>query len=120
MARRLSTRDIAILKKLAPELDDQLYPASAHDFFSILSPLANHFATDDLDYIDRLKRLSPDELAYLIGLILTRSESVGCIPPGALVLFVEHVADVISLETAEKIITVYQAGEPCRDEGDPE
>ena len=120
MARNLSPRDIEILKKLAPELDDPLCPASGHDFFSILPPVANHFAADEVDFIDRVKRLSPDELAYLAGLILTGSESVGCLPPDALVLLVEHVADVLSLGTAEKIITIYQAGEPCEGEEGPE
>lgn len=120
MARTLSARDIAILKKLAPELDDPLCPVSGHDFFSILPPVANHFAADEQDFIDRVKRLSPDELAYLVGLILTGSESVGCVPPDALILFVEHIADVLSLETAENIITIYQTGEPCGEEGAPE
>jgi hypothetical protein len=116
MARTLSPRDLEILKKLAPELDDPLCPASGHEFFSILPPVANHFATDDLDFIERVKRLTPDELAYLVGLILNGSESVGCIPPESLILFVEHIADVISLEAAEKIVTIYQFGASCEDE----
>lgn len=119
MARILSPRDIGILKKLAPELDDPLCPVSGHDFFSILPPVANHLAADDQDFIDRVKRLSPDELTCLARLILDGSESVRCLPPDALILFVEQVAEIISLETAEEIIAVYQAGAPCEGEGRP-
>lgn len=75
--------------------------------------MANHFAAGEQDFIDRVKQLSPDELSSLTSLILTGHESVGCIPPDALILFVEYIADTLSLETAKKIIAIYQTGEPC-------
>jgi len=116
MARPLSQRDLEILKKLAPEADDPLCPGSGHDFFSILPPVSNHFATSDTDFLDRLERLSDEDLAYLTGLILDGSESVGCMHPEHVVLLADQVARKISMETAESIIALYTSRDPCEKE----
>ena len=81
MARTLSSRDMEILNKLAPELCDPLCPGSGHEFFSILPPVSNHFAADEKDFARRLRNLSREDLEYLVGLILDGSESIGCISP---------------------------------------
>jgi len=118
MARPLSPRDLEILKKLAPEADDPLCPGSGHDFFSILPPVSNHFATSDTDFLDRLERLSDEDLAYLTGLILDGSESVGCMHPEHVVLLADQVARKISMENAESIIALYTSGDPCEQDED--
>ena len=113
MARTLSFRDRAILEKLAPELCDPLCPGSGHQFASIPPPVSNHASRDDTDFLRRIDRLSPDELAYLAGLIIEGSESISCMRAEHVVLFAEQVAEHISLECAEKIIAIYASDEAC-------
>jgi hypothetical protein len=113
MARTLSSRDMDILKKLAPELCDPLCPGSGHEFFSILPPVSNHFAGDEKDFARRLRNLSHEDLEYLVGLILDGSESIGCISPEHIVVLAEYIADTLSYEDAERIIDLYKNGGPC-------
>jgi hypothetical protein len=113
MARSLSRRDLEILKKLAPEVNDPLCPGSGHDFFSILPPVSNHFATSDADFLARIERLSEEDLGYLVELILDGAESVGCMHPEHVVLFADQVARRLSLDTADSIISLYVTGDPC-------
>ena len=116
MARTLSTRDLEILRKLAPEVNDPLCPGSGHDFFSILPPVSNHFAVSDADFLARLERLSDEDLEYLTGLILEGAESVGCMHPEHVVLLADQVARKISMETADSIVALYTSGGPCEEE----
>jgi hypothetical protein len=118
MARMLSQRDLEILKKLAPEVNDPLCPGSGHDFFSILPPVSNHFATSDADFLDRLERLSGEDLAYLAELILGGAESVGCMHPEHVVLLADQVARRLSMQTADSIIALYVSGNSCMEEPD--
>jgi len=113
MARTLSSRDMEILMKLAPELCDPLCPGSGHEFFSILPPVSNHVAADEKDFARRLRHLSREDLEYLVGLILDGSESIGCVTPEHIVKFAEYVADTLSFGDAEQIIDIYKNGVPC-------
>jgi hypothetical protein len=113
MARTLSERDQEILKKLAPELCDPLCPGSGHEFFSILPPVSNHFSVSDEDFLARIRRLSPGDLEYLVGLVLDGSESVSCVRPEHIVLFAEEVAETLSPELGERIIRVYASEGSC-------
>jgi hypothetical protein len=113
MPRNLNQKDRQILAKLAPELTKELCPGSGHEFFSILPPVSNHGATDNRDFMERIKRLSAEELDYLSFLILDGSESIGCVRPEHIVLFAEQVAEILSLDTAVKIIEIYQSEEGC-------
>lgn len=108
MARELDEKDLEILKKLAPELADPLCPGSGHEFYSVLPPVSNHFSRDDADFLDRILRLSPGELRYLVDRILDGGESIGCVLPEHIVLFAEQVAENISSETAQKVIDQYK------------
>ena len=49
--RKLNEKDLEILRKLAPEASIPTH------YRSILQPVSMHFATDDEDLQDRLKRL---------------------------------------------------------------
>jgi hypothetical protein len=80
MPRELLERDIAILKKLAPECGDLTCSGSGHHFHSILPPVSNHFAVDDRDFAERIGRLTDEELRYITDLILSGEESLGCLP----------------------------------------
>lgn len=113
MARTLTSRDLEILRILAPEAVDPLCPGSGHDFFSILPPVSNHFATSDADFLVRIERLSDEDLKYLAGLILDETESIGCMRPEHVVLVADEIARRISMETADSIIALYTAGAPC-------
>jgi len=118
MARTLSTRDLEILKKLAPETNEPLCPGSGHDFFSILPPVSNHFATSDADFLARMERLSEEDLIYLVGMILDGAEGVGCMHPEHVVLLADQVARRLSSDTADSIISLYVSGNPCVQEPD--
>jgi hypothetical protein len=114
MPRELSEKDIAILKKLAPECGDLTCSGSGHMFHSILPPVSNHFAQDSDDYIQRINRLSDDELTYIVEMIQNEEESMGCLPIEDVEAFVHLVHDRLSPETAQKVITAYEGGGECR------
>ena len=71
--RKLNEKDIEILRKLAPEANIPTH------YRSILPPVSMHFAADDEDLQDRLKRLSTEDLEYLANRILDGSECLLCI-----------------------------------------
>ncbi len=105
--RELNDRDIALLKKLAPELQDLICEHTQVPFRSLLPPLSNHFAKDVDDFERRLRNLDDDELAYLVDMILDGLESLACVPPDYVEVFIVLVAEKISKEAAEKITTLY-------------
>ena len=107
MARDLDDKDIALLMKLAPELEELICEHVQMPFKSILPPLANHFAPDVQDFERRIKTLTDDELKYLVALILEGAESMSCVPPEHAEVFIAFVADRISREAAEELVTVY-------------
>jgi hypothetical protein len=107
MARTLDEKDIALLTKLAPELEDIMCEQAQVPFKSILPPLSNHIAPDANDFKRRLRTLTDEELAYLVDMILEGMESLSCVPPEHAEVFISLVAERISKEAAEKIMTVY-------------
>ena len=113
MPRELNGKDIAILKKLAPECGDMTCSGSGHMFHSILPPVSNHFAEDNNDFIARISRLSDEDLTYLTGLIEKGEESMGCMPVEDVEALVKIVHDRLSPETAGKIIAAYESGSGC-------
>jgi hypothetical protein len=113
MPRELDEKDIAILKKLAPECGDLTCSGSGHVFHSILPPVSNHFAEDNNDFIARIGRLSDDDLTYLTGMIEKGLESMGCMPVEDVEALVKIVHDRLSAEAAQKIIAVYESGDAC-------
>ena len=107
MARTLDEKDIALLKKLAPELEEFICEHVQMPFKSILPPLANHFAPDMQDFERRIKTLTDDELKYLVDRILNGAESISCVPPEHIEAFISLVANRISHEAAKALVTVY-------------
>jgi hypothetical protein len=114
MPRELSEKDIAIVKKLAPECGDLTCSGSGHMFHSILPPVSNHFAQDSEDYIQRINRLSDDELIYIVEMIQKGEESMGCLPVEDVDAFVHLVHDRLSPEMAQKVIAAYEGGGECQ------
>ena len=117
MPRELSDRDREILSKLAPECGDEICSGSGHAFLSILPPVANHFATSEDDFSERIGRLADDDLSYLVGLILDGRESLGCVPPEFVGIFLQRVADRLGSKPAEDIVMHYAEEGEC---GSPE
>ncbi len=113
MPRELSERDIEILKKLAPECGDLTCSGSGHQFHSILPPVSNHFAEDSNDFIQRINRLTDEELTYLTDIIQKGEESMGCLPVEDVEAFVHIVHDRLSEEVAQKVISAYESGYEC-------
>ena len=64
---------------------------------SILPPVSMHFAADDYDLQDRLKRLSTEDLKYLADLILDGSECLLCISPEAAGMFLDLLEECLAI-----------------------
>jgi len=113
MPRELSEKDIAILKKLAPECGDLTCLGSGHMFHSILPPVSNHFAEDSDDFVQRISRLSDEELTYITDMISKGEESMGCLPVEDIDALVHLIHERLSPEIAQKVITAYESGGEC-------
>jgi len=107
--RKLKGRDLEILKKLAPEVEDKLQSGSGIEYHSILPPVSMHYAIDEEDFEERMKRLSPDDLKYLVDHILDESECLLCISTEYARKFVDILAENASEETAMQIKEIYES-----------
>ena len=118
MPRELSERDQEILKKLAPECGEEICSGSGHAFLSILPPVANHFATSEDDFSERIGRLDDDDLGYLVSLIMDGRESLGCVPVEFIEIFLRRVAERLGNRSAEEIVMHYAEEEECEFPGE--
>ena len=103
--RRLSEKDIRILKKLAPEVEGR----GKIEYRSILPPVSMHFAEDAEDFEARLSLLDGDDLAYLAGKILDGSECLLCISPESAGVFINLLKEKLPGSDAEKIRELYKS-----------
>jgi hypothetical protein len=99
--RKLNETDIDILKKLAPEAKIPTH------YRSILPPVSMHYATDDEDLLDRLKRLSTEDLKYLADRILDGTECLLCISPEAAEMFLDLLEERVPGDTAKSTREYY-------------
>jgi len=113
MPRELNEKDIAILKKLAPECGDLTCSGSGHMFHSILPPVSNHFSEDSEDFIRRIRQLNTEELTYITDMIRNGDESLGCLPVEDVEALVHHIHDTLSPEVAKIVISAYESGNAC-------
>lgn len=113
MPRELDEKDIAILKKLAPECGELTCSGSGHMFHSILPPVSNHFSEDSEDFIRRISCLNTEELTYITDMIRKGEEGLGCLPVEDVEAFVHYVHDKISPEVAQAVISAYESGNEC-------
>jgi hypothetical protein len=114
MARILSEMDLGILKTVAPECEGYLCSGSGMTYRSILPPLANHYSKDAADFLRRIKMLSRYDLEYLVKLIISGEESLGCVPFEYIGLFIENVSERLGEETAAQVRNSYNNSE-CPD-----
>lgn len=113
MARELSVKDIEILKKLAPECAGLECAGSRAPYRSILPPLSNHFAADAKDFTRRISVLDDSELNYLISLIRSGEESLGCVQPHYMEVFLDLLEKRLGTQTAHEVMGIYMAGQEC-------
>ena len=111
MTRTLDERDVAILRKLAPEYEGVLCPESGHEFHSILPPVSNHIAEDETDFAGRIGHLSEDDWRYLTEQILKGRESLSCMPEEDVDLVLREITVHVSEETADRVRRLYHLSE---------
>jgi hypothetical protein len=111
--RDLSQKDIDILKQLAPECKGLDCAGSGAPYKSILPPLANHFAKDENDFRERLEKLGQENLEYLLSLIQNGSESLSCVPPGYMQIFINVVTEKLGTEKAKAAFRTYILNPKC-------
>ena len=114
MARILSEKDIDLLKKLAPECEGLLCAGSGVPYRSILPPLANHYSVDAIDFHRRVSGISAGDLEYLISLILSGEESLGCVPPDYIFIFLNVVEEKLGEDAAASVLQKYEENRECR------
>ncbi|WP_256623120.1 hypothetical protein [Methanolobus chelungpuianus] len=113
LVRELSTKDIELLKKLAPECAGLVCSGSRAPYRSILPPVSNHYSRDEEDFRRRMSLLDTGELAYLVSLIRNGEESLGCVPPQYIEVFLGIVEEKMGTQTAEELLMVYLSGREC-------
>jgi hypothetical protein len=113
MARELSDKDLHILKKLVPELEELLAQGGVVEYRNLLPPVANHHTRDETDFQERLMRLSPEEMRYLADLVLEGVEGLGCLYPEYAEVFFTLAGRMLSTEEADRLRAVYEKGEGC-------
>ncbi|MDK2826682.1 hypothetical protein SAMN04488589_2287 [Methanolobus vulcani] len=113
MARELSPRDIAVLKKVAPECEGLECAGSKAPYRSILPPLSNHYAKNEEDFRSRISALDADDLEYLLSLIKTGEESLGCVQPHYMTVFLDVIAEKMGKERAQEVMSIYSMWNEC-------
>jgi hypothetical protein len=109
MARTLSDKDLSILNKLAPECADTTCSGSGFQYQSILPPVSNHYALDDDDFEERLKRLDLFERRYLAEVILDGSESLCCVQPEHAEILARLLSERVSEDLGRRVMAFYTA-----------
>jgi len=105
MARKLSSEDLLILKKIAPELVDN---TCGHAFRSVLPPVSQHVSGSSRDFRERLLRLSCEELNYIVDLIFEGMESLHCVKKEHVDALIEVVGENISKVKATELLELYK------------
>jgi hypothetical protein len=113
MGRDLDEKDLQILKKLVPELEDLMRQGIDIEYRNILPPVANHHSRDEKDFETRLKRLSAEEMRYLADLVLEGTEDTGCLYPEFAEAFFTLAGQRLSGEVADQLREAYESGEEC-------
>jgi hypothetical protein len=103
MSRELNDYDWQVLRKLCPELNDGTCVSSGHAYRSILPPLSRHYAKSKEDFLERVEKLTDEELDYLVCLAENGEESLTCIVPEHKDAFLDVVARRTSGERAAKL-----------------
>lgn len=108
MARKLSSDDLNLLRKLAPELVDPTCAHAGHEFRSVLPPVSQHVSASSEDFRERLMKLSGDELNYLVNLIFEGMESLHCVRKEHVDALIDVVGMRLSKVKATELLELYK------------
>jgi hypothetical protein len=108
MARKLVHSDLLILRKLAPELVDPTCAHAGHEFRSVLPPVSQHFSGTKEDFMQRLLRLSDEELNHLVDLIFEGMESLHCVRKEHVDALIEVVSMRLSKVKGSELLELYK------------
>ena len=108
MARKLSSRDLMLLRKLAPELVDPTCAHAGWEFRSVLPPVSQHISSSSQDFRERLLKLTDDELDYLANLIFEGMESLHCVKKEHVDALIEVVGIKLSTVKATELLELYK------------
>jgi hypothetical protein len=107
MVRILNNRDIELLITMAPEYSGETCSGSGVAYKSLIPPIANHYATNSSDFIDRINKLNNDDLHYLIELMLSGEESLHCLSPEYFALLEQRIKEIAGPDISRKVATRY-------------
>jgi hypothetical protein len=113
MARNLNERELMILKKLAPELEEMEAQGIEIEYMNILPPVANHHSRSLLDFEQRLKKLSTEEMRFLSDLVIQGREALSCLDPAFAEIFFAVAGQRLSSAVADQLQEAYETGEEC-------
>ena len=108
MARKLSSDDLNLLRKLAPELVDPTCAHAGWEFRSVLPPVSQHVSASSEDFRERLMKLSGDELNYLVNLIFEGMESLHCVRKEHVDALIDVVGMRLSKVKATELLELYK------------
>ena len=108
MARKLSSDDLNLLRKLAPELVDPTCAHAGWEFRSVLPPVSQHISSSSHDFRERLMKLSGDELNYLVNLIFEGMESLHCVRKEHVDALIDVVSIRLSKVKATELLELYK------------
>jgi len=113
MARDLNERDLQILIKLVPELELLQKKGIEIEYMNILPPVANHHSRSMLEFEQRLKKLSVEDMRYLADQVIEGTESCGCLHPDFAEVFFTVAGQMLSESVADQLREAYESGGEC-------
>jgi hypothetical protein len=113
MGRDLNERDLQILKRLVPELEELQSRGVDIEYMNILPPVANHHSRGVSDFEQRLKRLPAEDMSYLSDLILQGTEGLCCLQPDFAEVFFTVAGQRLSSDVADRLRLAYETGGDC-------
>ena len=113
MGRDMNDRDLTILKRLVPELEELHSQGVDIEYMNILPPVANHHSRGVSDFEQRLKKLSVEDMSYLADLILEGTEGLCCLQPDFAEAFFTVAGQRLSSDMADKLRLAYETSGDC-------
>jgi hypothetical protein len=113
MGRDLNERDVQILIKLVPELEELQRQGIEIEYMNILPPVANHHSSGVPDFEQRLKKLSVEDMRYLVDRILEGKEGLCCLGPDFAEIFFTVAGQRLSSDVADELRLAYESGGEC-------
>jgi hypothetical protein len=101
--REFTQKDIDIFNKLAPESGGSVTSEWGHTYPFILRPISHKFVDSSEDFKQRIDRLTPDELDYLVELALDNKEDIRSLEPEDIEVLMDMISEKISDERAKQL-----------------